>query len=211
MPCCSRKNFCLREPWNCLPHAASTFFHRADNRPYLVIPPADAVSFHEICFQLLREYRDTAYGRLTILQSLLNIFLVHAQRYYSHSHLASVETSVADNLIEAYIRLIDLHFIDKQQVHDYAALLGVTPVHLTDSCRQLMGIPASQLIFQRVIVEAKRLLAYSDQTIAEIGYALNFNDPSYFARFFKRESGLTPIAFRRDIREKYQLLRNRSL
>jgi AraC-like DNA-binding protein len=186
------------------------FFHRVDHRPCLTLSPQDARPFHDLCGHMAHEYDGQAYGRLTVLQASLHIFLIHAQRHYLQRQV-SVKRSTADHLVEDYIRLIDLHFREHKQVRDYAAMLGITVGHLTDTVRHKLGIPASQLIYRRILLEAKRLLAYSDQTIAEICFALQFDDPSYFTRFFRREGGLTPTAFRQQIREKYQHRRESAL
>ncbi len=186
------------------------FFHRVDHLPVLRIAAEEARPFHEICQHLVLEYQENRYGRMFILQSLLGILLVQAQRSYGSAGVRGV-LSAADGLVESYIRVIDLHFREKQQVHEYAALLGITPGHLTDTVRARTGMAASQFIYQRIILEAKRLLSYSEQTVAEVGYALNFQDPSYFTRFFRRECGVTPGEFRNGIRKKYQNVRNPSL
>ena len=60
-----------------------------------------------------------------------------------------------------------------------------------------------KIINNEIALEAKRQLAYTDLTIAEICYKLNFEDPSYFSRFFRRETGMTPNVFRKHIGEKY--------
>ena len=186
------------------------FFHHMDHAPFLTIKPETARPFHEICQHMLLEYQGNGYGRLTILQSQLRIMLIHAQRHYASSG-APIMVSAAHRLVEDYIRLIDLHFREKQQVHEYAALLRITPGHLTDTTRARTGMAASQFIYQRLTLEAKRLLAYSEQTVAEIGYSLNFQDPSYFIRFFRRECSVTPVEFRNSIRKKYRNVRNPSL
>jgi AraC-like DNA-binding protein len=186
------------------------FFHRVDHRPVLFLTPEHARPFHDLCQHMLDEYQQKLYGRLNVLQSSLHIFLIHAQRHYA-GNVVAPKPSTADYLVEDYIRLIDLHFRQKHQVSEYAALLGITAGHLTDSTQARMGMNASQFIDQRIMLEAKRLLAYSEQSVAEIGYALHFEDPSYFTRFFHRESGMTPTAFRRSIREKHQTFRKISL
>jgi AraC family transcriptional activator of pobA len=83
-----------------------------------------------------------------------------------------------------------------QRVTDYAALLGVTPEHLTRSVRRATGVAASDVIHQRLVLEAKRSLLYTDLTVRAIADDLRFDDPSYFNRFFKRSVGVTPRAFR---------------
>ena len=70
----------------------------------------------------------------------------------------------------------------------------------------ILGQPPSKIIHQRILIEAKRLLAYTGLTSAEISYTLGFKDNAYFSRFFKRESNHTPLQFRHHIREKYNHL-----
>ncbi len=186
------------------------FFHRVDQVPFLTIKTENTGPFHEICQHMLLEYQGNDYGRWMILQSQLRIMLIHAQRHYASSGLP-VMISTTDRLVEDYIGLIDLHFREKQRVHEYAAMLSITPGHLTDTVRARTGMAASQFIYQRITLEAKRRLLYSEQTVAEVGYALNFQDPSYFTRFFRRECGVAPGEFRNNIRKKYQNVRNPSL
>lgn len=178
------------------------FFHRIDHTPTLRLNKIQAQPFTALCEQMHAEYTGNAFGRLVILQSLLQNFLVLIQRAYNTAP-AKVDLRAGEKLVQDFIRLIDQHFVDKQNVQDYAALLGVTAGYLTDATRETLGIPASRLIRQRLIIEAKRLLVHSDRTVTEIGYRLNFADPSYFARFFKRESGLSPTQFKTHYREKY--------
>ncbi|MBI3241257.1 MAG: helix-turn-helix domain-containing protein [Chloroflexi bacterium] len=183
------------------------FFHRIDHVPTLHLNDEAAQPFNTMCAQMHKEYNGDAFGRLVVLQSLLQNFLVQIQRHYAAS-AKPVEPRTGDMLVQQFIRLIDLHFVEKQEVQDYAALLGVTAGHLTDMTREVLGISASQLIHQRLIVEAKRLFVHSGQTVAQISNQLKFADPSYFARFFKRESGYSPTQFKEHYREKYLLHRS---
>ena len=80
---------------------------------------------------------------------------------------------------------------------EYAELLYITPNHLNALCKDHLGIPAGELIRNRIILEAKRLLINQDLSISEISYVLNFNDNSYFTKFFKKQVGVTPEEFRR--------------
>ena len=80
---------------------------------------------------------------------------------------------------------------------DYASLLYITPNHLNALCKELLGESAGELIRKRIILEAKRLLVIKDYSIAEVAYELNFNDNSYFTKFFKKIEGMTPEDFRK--------------
>lgn len=100
--------------------------------------------------------------------------------------------------------LLEEKFRTTTAVSAYARLLGVTAGHLNDTVSSQTGRPAGALIRERILLEARRLLFHSELQIAEIAYHLGFDDPSYFARFFRREDGRPPGDFRTEIREKYR-------
>jgi AraC family transcriptional regulator, transcriptional activator of pobA len=100
-------------------------------------------------------------------------------------------------LLKTFQKLIEKNFATLKLPRDYADLMYITPNHLNALCNDLLGISAGEVIRNRVLLEAKRLLINIDLTIAEIGYQLNFNDNSYFTKFFKKYTGLTPEEFRK--------------
>lgn len=100
-------------------------------------------------------------------------------------------------LLKTFQKLIGKNFASLRLPRDYAELMYITPNHLNALCNDLLGIPAGEVIRNRVLLEAKRLLINQDLTIAEIGYQLNFNDNSYFTKFFKKYTGSTPEEFRK--------------
>jgi len=100
-------------------------------------------------------------------------------------------------LLRNYQQLIDKYFRTIKLPKEYADLLYITPNHLNALCTELLGKTAGDLIRDRVLLEAKRLLTSADMTIMEIAYDLNFQDNSYFNRFFKKNTGMTPDAFRK--------------
>lgn len=95
--------------------------------------------------------------------------------------------------------LVEAHFTAHLPVAEYAARLHVTPTHLSRVMRKATGRPASAMIEDRIIREARRNLAYSNLSVSEIAYALGYNDPAYFSRVFARATGHSPRAFRRHI------------
>lgn len=102
-------------------------------------------------------------------------------------------------LLRSFQQLIDKHFRDIKLPKEYADLLYITPNHLNALCQELVGKTAGDLIRDRVLLEAKRLLTNADETVTEIAYDLNFQDNSYFTRFFKKNEGVTPEEFRKKI------------
>jgi AraC family transcriptional activator of pobA len=84
----------------------------------------------------------------------------------------------------------------RNHVAHYAAQLNTTPQNLNAVCRKAADKPATEVLADHVISEAKRLLAYTDNTVAEVSFALSFKDPSHFVKYFKRHTSHTPKGFR---------------
>ena len=84
----------------------------------------------------------------------------------------------------------------KKTVSHYAEKLGVSPQNLNMACQRSVGKAAADLVAEFVIAESKRLLLYTDMTVSEIAFSLEFTDPSYFVKYFKKSVGSTPQVFR---------------
>jgi AraC family transcriptional regulator, transcriptional activator of pobA len=177
------------------------FYHHTAKQPLVHINEENAHIFNEICEKMLSEYASIDYGRFTILQSLLAILLIHAQRHHTKT-TQPIAVSAGKQLISQYLQLVDEHFYNIQNIQEYAQILGITAGHLSDIAREQLGITPIQLLNKRITLESKRYLAHSELTIAQIGQQLHFDNPSYFTRFFKRETGVTPSNFRHQFRKK---------
>jgi len=177
------------------------FYHHTSRQPIIHIDEPDAEVFTIISEHMYDEYSGQAYARFALLQCQLITFLIHAQRHYNDM-LPPSHPVVGNKLISQYLQLIEDHFRDVKNVSEYAQMLSVTPGHLSDVIRDYLATTPIQLLNKRIALEARRQLVHSEQTIAEIAHALNFDNPSYFSRFFKREVGSPPSEFRRRFREK---------
>ncbi len=93
-------------------------------------------------------------------------------------------------------RLIKKHYLSKWLLSQYASQLTITPVHLNRICQAVVGKSASQVLQDYVITVAKRYLKHTSYSVSEIAYLLNFEHPSYFTRLFKKNTGVSPKAFR---------------
>lgn len=100
-------------------------------------------------------------------------------------------------LMARFGELVERRFRDDQSVADFASALHVSESRLRSVCLAATGQSPIQLIHARIVLEAKRQLHYTDRPINEIAFALGFDDPAYFTRFFTRLSGASPRAFRR--------------
>ena len=100
-------------------------------------------------------------------------------------------------ILHNFRKLVDEHYSDKKLPKEYAALLYITPNHLNALCNDLLGKPAGEVIRDRVLLEAKRLLINKETGIAEIAYQLGFTDNSYFTKFFRKYEKMTSEEFRK--------------
>jgi AraC family transcriptional regulator, transcriptional activator of pobA len=128
------------------------------------------------------------------LRAVLYDLLVLLNRLYVSRHGEAPPPPKA--LLERFQASVDRNFRRQHRVAAYAGELGVSSGHLSTLCRDELGASAGQKIRRRITLEAQRLLLYTDLTAAEIAHRLGFEDPSYFARFYRRETGRAPIAFR---------------
>jgi AraC-like DNA-binding protein len=131
-----------------------------------------------------------------IIQSYLNVLLLHCLQFYRLQQPAQHKESNS-TLYRDFKRLLEKNFLIIHKVKEYAALLNITEKHLNEVCKKFCAKTASEMIFDRLILEAKRLLHHSDLTIKEIAFQLNFTDPSHFSKFFKTHTGMATKDFRK--------------
>lgn len=127
---------------------------------------------------------------------LLQLFLL-VQSGVESSRAPHTAPTQKQQLFATWRRLIEENYKTLRRPSEYAELLFVTPNHLNALCQDLLGRSAGEVIRDRVLLEAKRLLTNADMTATEIAYELNFQDNSYFNRFFKKYEGITPDEFRK--------------
>lgn len=99
-------------------------------------------------------------------------------------------------LMRNFQKLIDVHYKEKKLTKDYASMLYVTPNHLNALSNDVTGRSAGELIRDRILLEAKRLLINAQLSVTEIAGELDFADNSYFSKFFKKYTGVSPEVFR---------------
>jgi AraC family transcriptional activator of pobA len=151
----------------------------------------------EALTRLGRELVWTAPGRAAAVEAQLLTLLVEALRLLIQADAAgpSVQGTQA-RLVARYRELIEAHFRNGQSLEFYAERLGCTVSRLRTSCLKVSGVAPLRLVHDRMLLEAKRALIYSNMTVAEVGYQLGFEDPAYFSRFFSKAEGCSPRRYR---------------
>lgn len=139
----------------------------------------------------------------SITQSLLHILLTQVQRCID----TETEKPVSKKyliLFKQFKNLLDKHFAENKTTTFFAQKLHITAHHLNLITKDVTGKTASEVIRARSILESKRLLTFTDKTVSEIAFELNYTDSSYFAKSFKAETNLSPMAFKTQMSEKYR-------
>ena len=174
-------------------------FFQPDNDLFMKVSETEAATIIELFEKMSFEYQQRKSINDDLLVRLyLNILLIEIERIYRHKQ-QSEKTGIpkSQQLVTQYRKLVLQHFLRKRQVSDYAAMLYVTPHYLNDTVKAVTGKPASELIYESLITEAKSLLVQTQNTVTQIAGELNYADQSYFCRFFKKHTGQSPQEFRR--------------
>ncbi len=146
--------------------------------------------------EIIKESESTQAQSTDMLRLLmLQVFILTGRLSSSNNGPASYNKTLLKN----FQKLVDLNYTSLKLPKDYAELLYITPNHLNAVCKDLLGVQAGEVIRNRILLEAKRLLTNPQLSIAEIAYALNFSDNSYFTKFFKKTENITPEEFRKKI------------
>jgi len=178
-----------------------TFLSGMANEQVITIPPEGRKRVEQILETVIREGNSKEALKDDFARTALLQLLIQVSRY-STSDDRNQQSNYNSTLLRNFQKLIEQHYREKKLTKDYAAMLYVTPNHLNALCKDITGRSAGELIRDRVILEAKRLLINAKMSISEIAAELDFIDNSYFTKFFKKYKGVTPEVFRKQIIKK---------
>lgn len=141
--------------------------------------------------------------QLEMLQMMLKRILILCTRIYKSQANYEVLNYQNIDLIREYNFLVEQHFREKHTVADYADLLHKSPKTLSNLFKKIGNKAPLQFIHDRKMLEARRLLSYTDKSISEIGYELGVSEVQSFSRFFKNQEGISPADYKKTgVREK---------
>jgi len=149
--------------------------------------------------QISRELEIDQLGQDRALLAYTGLLSVWLDRQRIDENVHALGSDSARRLAAAFTSLVEIDFRSGCSVNDYAAKLGVTPTHLTRSCKQACGRPASAILAERLHFEARKLLLETRRPVKEIAQELGFSSAAYFTRAFQKHTGHTPSDFRREV------------
>jgi AraC family transcriptional activator of pobA len=157
---------------------------------------------YQQCYKLLHLLNDTYKSNssepfyLQNVYALLNSFLATIAASYSKLCTAEKASSRPKQIAQDFKRLLSGNFITEKSPTAYAQMLNISGTYLNESLNKITGMPVSYWITHEVMLEAKRLLYYTQLTVKEIAHQLGYDDHTYFSRLFKNTVNKTPLEFR---------------
>ncbi|WP_162845407.1 helix-turn-helix domain-containing protein [Labilibaculum antarcticum] len=179
-------------------------FNGLSKAPDVCINDDNLPKIQELLGALSEEYARESECSLSIFRAYTHVLLVNLLRIYAKEQPTNI-LDTTNTMVRKFRQLVSENYLTVRSVQEYADLIGISATHLRDTVKDITGYSPGQLIRQEIIFEAKRRLANTESTTAQIAYALNFEDASYFSRFFKRETGKSSSKYREEIRKKYHI------
>ncbi len=170
-------------------------FNNIYETPFIQLEEKDAKKLDFILSELIEEFDRKEAAQYDMLQSYLKQFIIHAVRVKKERHI--VKDDIESKLFKDFSTLVEFNFKKMHSVTDYATRLGISPKSLTKHFQKIGTQTPSDFIKNRIILEAKRKLIYTDFSVKEIAFDLGFNDPAYFTRFFTKATSSSPKNFKK--------------
>jgi len=163
--------------------------------PFIRIGSDEETEWKNLFDILFKEYTSSRENSKEIICLVLKVLiLMYRRNTLSESKI--FESGPKKHLMNEFRKIVNSRFATLRTTKDYARELNITPNYLNALCQEFFLKSVSEIIQERVILEAKRMLMHTSLSISEISYNLGFKDNSYFGRYFKKVTGMTPNSFR---------------
>ncbi|MBL7952501.1 MAG: helix-turn-helix domain-containing protein [Flavobacteriales bacterium] len=183
--------------------AMSELFAHADNPATFRIDSVQLIEAQGLIRSMELELARMDGPVADVVEGYLGILLLKCAHWARSARGAANQRIDINDPVKRFSELVERDFKEHRSVAGYADQMAISPGHLNELVKKRLGRNASDVIHERVLLEAKRLLLHADLTVKEVSHALSMDDPAYFNRMFKKATGQTPLEYRSSIREKY--------
>ncbi|GAB4033003.1 helix-turn-helix domain-containing protein [Spirosoma gilvum] len=179
-------------------------FNNSYQPPFVSLTQEQITHFEGLTQQMADEIQKVELAQHELLISYLKIILIQAVRlklvqYPTHKESISIAEQQEPFVLQKLKDAIELHYRHKHAPSDYADLLNISPKALAKITRHYFHKTLTDLISDRIVIEAKRELYLTPKTIKEVAHELGFEDEFYFSRFFKRHTTVSPQTYRETV------------
>lgn len=202
----------FNRPFYCIKHhddevsCKGLLFYGASSVPFLTIPKEDIEKFELLwrVFSLEMETNDNL--QMEMLQMMLKRLIIICTRLYREQRNIIGLPEKNMDIIREFNYLVEVHFRSKHTVKEYADMLNKSPKTLSNLFIQYSKLSPVQIIQERIMLEARRLLRYTDMPVKEIAFEVGYEDIQTFSRFFRSKEGIGPKEFREQKGEREKLI-----
>ena len=174
---------------------------KASSKSYCELETPRFKKLHTYLNTVFDEYSSKQEGYLEAIKATLDLFfLEYIRQSRNPNSIAKSESGYIQERFEELVRLLETNISSMKSVSAYADLLSLSSYQLNSISKTAVGKTVSDLINEQIILEAKRHLLATPEQVKEIAYTLGFEDPSYFIRFFRKHTGVSPDTFRKNFR-----------
>ena len=168
------------------------------NHPVLSLPEEFASIYEEFFLLMMKVYykKHSPYNPEILKCMLLSILYRLSDMYHDQPARKETFSSRSEEICKTFGHLVIQHYTQERNVSYYAKKMGITPAHLSNTVKNMTGKTVMDFISEVVIVDAKAQLKSTNLPIREIAYSLNFPNVSFFGKYFKRLTGMTPQQYR---------------
>lgn len=172
-------------------------FKKASSKNFCMLEVSRFTKMLSVLTYIFNEFTTKQSGYLEVIKANLSIFFVEFVRQSKDPHTVSVDgNSYAQERLEDFLELLNIHILTHKQVSQYADLLNLSIYQLNAITKTTLNKTCSELINEQIILESKRHLLATSNQVTQIAFHLGYDDVSYFIRFFKKHTGYSPEAFR---------------
>ena len=154
---------------------------------------------HSLLTGMFNEYSGKHPAYLKVIKATLSILFIQLIRQHDDAAAGTASHYRQERFTE-FSSLLETHIATHKQVSAYAEMLHLSPYQLNAITKSVAGKTCSALIDEQIVLEAKRLLLATTAQVSQVAFHLGFDDASYFIRFFRKQTGFTPEAFRENYR-----------
>lgn len=172
------------------------FFYSIQNTPYLALDKKNSSEIERLFEKVFKEYQNKNVFQQQLILSYIDIIYAEASRLYLlENSQKSIKSNSYSEKFQQFEELIEKNYVTEKSPSQYADWMNISPKHLNRITKTVIAKTASEVITDRIILEAKRRFLHTKNNFSAIATSLGYEDYPYFSKLFKKSSGLTPTEF----------------
>ena len=177
---------------------SAQLLRKASNKGLCQLDSKQFEKLHALLSTIFQEYTDRQERYQEVIQANLGIFFIELVRHRQHTTPITMENSYLQERLEELMELLETHVAAHKSVSYYAACMHLSIYQLNAITKATLGKTCTSLITDSLLLESKRYLLATSNQVNQIAFQLGYEDVSYFIRFFKKHTGFSPEAFRKN-------------